>query len=229
MQQAKVTALGTCVPERIVDNHYFENFIETNNEWIISRTGIHTRRYTGENEFTSHLCVGAARNLSERSGIDLEDVDFIIVSTVSPDQQMPSVASQLQHMLGIRAAGAIDISAACAGFSYGLVLAQGLIAAGTHKKILVFGAETLSKVTNFDDRTSCILFGDGAGVMLVEAAEKGNILGVITGCQGESGKELYMAMPSERLDVNGQEMVRDGKIHQNGKAVFKWAVSTVSK
>ena len=84
-------------------------------------------------------------------------------------------------------------------------------------------------MTNFEDRTSCILFGDGAGVMLVEAAEKGNILGVITGSQGDGGKELYMAMPSERLDVNGQEMVRDGKIHQNGKAVFKWAVSTVSK
>ncbi len=225
--EAKITALGTYVPERIVDNHYFESIIETNDEWIISRTGIRTRHFSGENEFTSHLCIGAAKNLVEENNVTLDDVDFILVATVTPDQTMPSVASQVQDKLGLRHAGAIDISAACAGFAYGIVLAKGLIAAGTHRKILVFGAETLTKFTNFEDRTSCILFGDGAGVVLVEAAEKGNILGAVTGSQGDGGKDLYLS--NARKQINGVDVITDNKIHQNGRAVFRWAVTTVSE
>ena len=225
--EAKITALGTYVPERVVDNHYFESIVETSDAWITSRTGIHTRRFAGESEFTTHLCAAAAQNLVEENKADLSDVDFIIVATVTPDQVMPSVASQVQTKLGIQYAGAIDISAACAGFAYGIVLAKGLIAAGTHKKILVFGAETLTKFTNFEDRTSCILFGDGAGAVLIEAAPKGNILGVITGSQGDGGKDLYIS--HMRKQINGQDVITDNKIHQNGRAVFKWAVNTVSE
>ena len=224
--QAKITALGTYVPERIIDNHYFENIVETNDEWIVSRTGIHTRHFAAESEFTSHLCLGAAKNMVEENKIVLDDVDFVIVATVTPDQTMPSVATQVQDKLGLRHAGAIDISAACAGFSYGLILAQGLIAAGTHRKVLVFGAETLTKFTNYEDRTSCILFGDGAGAMLVEAAPKGNILGAVTGSSGDGGKDLYMS--NMRKQINGQDVITDNKIHQNGRAVFKWAVNTIT-
>jgi 3-oxoacyl-[acyl-carrier-protein] synthase III len=225
--QAKITALGTFVPDRIVDNQFFEKLIETTDEWIQSRTGITSRRYAADNEFTSHLCIGAAQNLIDLSEKDLTDVDFVIVATVTPDQTMPSVASQVQDKLGIHSAGAMDISAACAGFAYGITLANGLIAAGTHRKILVFGGETLSKVTNFEDRTSCILFGDGAGVVLIEAAEKGNILTAITGSQGDGGKDLYMS--NRRKQINGQDIVVDDKIHQNGRAVFKWAVTTIAQ
>lgn len=227
MAFARITALSSYVPERVIDNHYFESIIETNDEWIVSRTGIHTRRFAAETEYTSHLCVAAARNLEKEYGKSLDDVDFIIVATVTPDQTMPSVATQVQDKLGIAGTGAIDISAACAGFGYGIALANGLIAAGTHRKILVFGAETLSKVTNFEDRTSCILFGDGAGVVLVEAAEKGNILAAVTGSQGDGGKDLYMS--NRRKQINGQDVITDDKIHQNGRAVFKWAVNTISE
>lgn len=225
--QAKITAISTFVPERIVDNHYFEQIIETNDEWIVSRTGIKTRRFAADDVFTSHLCMAAVRALEQEHHISLLDVDFIIVATVTPDQPMPSVATQIQDQLGLTGAGAIDISAACAGFSYGIILAQGLIAAGTHRKILVFGGETLTKVTDFSDRTSCVLFGDGAGVVLIEAAEKGNILGAVTGSQGDGGKDLYMS--ARPLPINGQEVIPDSKIHQNGRAVFKWAVNTVSQ
>lgn len=225
--QARITALGTYVPERIVDNHYFESIIDTNDEWIVSRTGISTRRFAAENEFTSHLCIAAAKNLVEENNVTLDDVDFVIVATVTPDQIMPSVASQVQDKLGLTRAGALDIAAACAGFAYGIVLAQGLIAAGTHRKVLVFGAETLSKFTNFEDRTSCILFGDGAGAVLVEAAPKGNILAAVTGSQGDGGKDLYLSQL--RKQINGQDVITDNKIHQNGRAVFKWAVNTVTE
>jgi len=225
--QAKITALGTYVPERVVDNHYFESIIDTNDEWIVSRTGIRTRHFAAENEYTSHLCIGAAKNLVEENNVMIDDVDFIIVATVTPDQTMPSIASQLQDKLGITNTGAIDISAACAGFAYGIVLAKGLIAAGTHRKVLVFGAETLTKFTNWEDRTSCILFGDGAGCVLVEAAPKGNILSVVTGSNGDGGKDLYMS--NMRKQVNGVDIITDNKIHQNGRAVFKWAVNTVAE
>ncbi|MBK8192288.1 MAG: ketoacyl-ACP synthase III [Lewinellaceae bacterium] len=225
--EAKITALGTYVPERIVDNHYFESMIETNDEWIVSRTGIHTRRFAAEDEYTSHLCIAAAKNLVETYNVVLDDVDFILVGTVTPDQTMPSMATQIQDYFGIKHAGALDISAACAGFAYGIVLAKGLIAGGTHRKILVFGAETLSKFTDFTDRTSCILFGDGAGVVLVEAAPKGNILGVVTGSQGDCGKELYLT--NTHKQINGVDVIVDNKIHQNGRAVFKWAINTVAE
>jgi 3-oxoacyl-[acyl-carrier-protein] synthase-3 len=224
---AKVTGIGTFVPEKIIDNHYFESIIETNDEWIQSRTGIITRHFAAENEYTSHLCIGAAKNLQEETGCSFDDVDFIIVASVTPDQVMPSVASQIQNKLNIPSAGAIDISAACAGFAYAIILAKGLIAAGTHRKILVFGGETLTKVTNYEDRTSCILFGDGAGAVLVEAAEKTNILAAVTGSQGDGGKDLYLS--TRRNRVNGQDIVVDGFIHQNGRAVFKWAVNTISQ
>ncbi len=227
MNKAKITGIGTFVPEKIVDNHYFEQIVETNDEWIQSRTGIKTRHFAAENEYTSHLCMGAARDLQANTGCSFDDVDFIVVATVTPDQVMPSIASQVQHELGIKGAGAIDISAACAGFSYGILLANGLIAAGTHKKVLVFGAETLTKVTDYTDRTSCILFGDGAGVVLVEASPDGNILAAVTGSQGDGGKELYLS--TRRADVNGQDIITDGMIRQNGRAVFKWAVNTISQ
>ena len=225
--QAKITALGAYVPERIIDNHYFESIVETNDEWIQSRTGIRTRHFAAENEFTTHLCAAAAKNLVEENNVTLDDVDFIIVATVTPDQVMPSVASQVQDKLGLKNAGAIDVAAACAGFAYGIILAQGLIASGTHRKVLVFGAETLTKFTNYDDRTSCILFGDGAGAVLVEAAPKGNILGAVTGSSGDGGKDLYLS--HMRKQINGQDVITDNKIHQNGRAVFKWAVNTVSE
>jgi 3-oxoacyl-[acyl-carrier-protein] synthase-3 len=224
---SKITAIGVYAPSKRVTNEYFEKIIETNNEWIISRTGIKERRFAEPDEYTSDLCINAVRNLlAENPGINLDGVDFILVGTTTADQVMPSMASQVQNAFNIENAGCLDIMAACAGFVYGIVLAKGLIAAGTHKKILVFGAETLTKFTDFTDRTSCILFGDGAGVALIEPSDQPKIFNSITGSDGSHGKDLYLSQHASV--VNGEQIEPNGKIHQNGKVVFKWAIQTMS-
>ncbi|HND88539.1 MAG TPA: ketoacyl-ACP synthase III [Saprospiraceae bacterium] len=227
MAHARLTAIGMAVPENAISNAYFESIIDTTDEWIVSRTGIRTRYHAAPDEFTSHFCVRAARDLSEKYGVSLDDVDMVIVSTVTPDQPMPSMACRLQHLLGLKRAGALDVYAACAGFSYGVVMAKGLIAAETHRKVLVIGGETLSRVTDFADRTSCFLFGDGAGAVLIEASEQPGIGACITGASGEGGIDLYISGFAKTLD--GQALHTSGKIVQNGRKVFKWAVSTVSE
>jgi 3-oxoacyl-[acyl-carrier-protein] synthase-3 len=225
--QARITAIGSYAPEQIIDNQYFEGIIETSDEWIQSRTGIITRRFAHVNQYTSHLCIEAARDLSNRYNKPLEDVDFILVATVSHDQIMPSMATQLQHHLGIPNTGALDISAACAGFGYGIVLAKSLVNSGMNKKVLVIGGETLSKITDFSDRTSCILFGDGAGAVLVEAATEGNIGASLTGAEGSGGQDLYLSNYASQ--VNGEQINANGKIYQNGRKVFKWAVQRMAE
>jgi 3-oxoacyl-[acyl-carrier-protein] synthase-3 len=225
---SKITAIGVYTPAKIIPNEWFADKIETNSEWIISRTGIKERRFTREDEYTSDLCISAVKNLlAENTGISVEGVDFIIVATTTADQVMPSMASQVQNYFGLQNTGCLDIMAACAGFVYGLILAKGLIAAGTHKKILVLGAEALSKFTDYTDRTSCILFGDGAGVALVEPSEKAKIFSAVTGSDGSHGKDLYLSQHASV--VNGEQIEANGKIHQNGKVVFKWAVQTMSQ
>lgn len=227
MNQARLSAIGMAVPAKCVVNAYYETLIDTSDEWIQTRTGIKTRYHTEPDEFTSHLCIRAVQDMVEQFQVSLDDVDMILVSTVTPDQPMPSMACQVQHKLNLRHAGALDIYAACAGFSYGVVLAKGLIASGTHRKVLVIGADALSKVTDFTDRTSCMLFGDGAGAVLIEAAEKGNIGACITGANGEGGPDLYISGFAETIDGHVLKMNRT--IVQNGKKVFKWAVNTVSE
>ncbi|HZX57157.1 MAG TPA: ketoacyl-ACP synthase III [Mucilaginibacter sp.] len=224
---SKITAISVYAPSKRISNEWFADKIETNNEWIISRTGIKERRFAEPDEYTSDMCIKAVKNLlAENPGITLDGVDFIFVGTTTADQVMPSMASQVQNAFNIQNAGCLDIMAACAGFVYGLVLAKGLIAAGTHKKILVFGAETLSKFTDFTDRTSCILFGDGAGVALVEPWIQPKILNAVTGSDGSHGKDLYLSQHNTL--VNGEHIDANGKIHQNGKVVFKWAIQTVT-
>jgi len=225
--QAKLTALGVHVPEQVIDNHYFEGIMETSDEWIQSRTGIQERRYTAVNEYTSHLAEQAVRNMAQDYDKDLSDVDFILLATVSHDHIMPSIAAILQHRFDMKEAAALDISAACAGFGYGITLAKALIESGMHRKILVIGAETLTKITDFNDRSSCVLFGDGAGAVLIEAAEQGNIGACITGAEGSHGQDLYISTHSTM--VNGEIINASGKIYQNGRKVFKWAVNRMTE
>lgn len=223
---ACLRGIGAAVPANQITNQYFESIVDTTDEWIVSRTGIRTRYHAGPGEYTSDLCVRAVQDLQQRYGVDLSDVDMVIVSTVSPDQPMPSMACQVQYHLGLEKAGAIDLYAACAGFVYAIVVAKGLIAAGSHRKVLVIGAETLSRLTDFSDRTSCVLFGDGAGAVLIEAGESGGLLGAgITGAYGAGGIDLYISGFADEID--GQPIVCNGKIVQNGRKVFKWAVQTV--
>lgn len=228
MANARLTAIGMAVPEKIITNAYFETLIDTTEEWILSRTGIKTRYHVGPNEFTSDLCVRAVEDLAAQyPEVSLDDVDMILVATTSPDQPMPSMACRVQHRLNFTHAGALDIYAACAGFSYGVVMAKGLIAGGVHKKVLVLGAETLSRVTDFTDRTSCMLFGDGAAAVLLEADETGNVGVGITGASGEGGPDLYISGFAESID--GHPLTMNRCIVQNGRKVFKWAVTKVAE
>ncbi|MEP1097053.1 MAG: beta-ketoacyl-ACP synthase III [Cyclobacteriaceae bacterium] len=222
---SKITAFGTYVPEKIVDNHYFEELIDTNDDWIITRTGIKTRHVAREDELASDLCVRAVEDMMVKSGKEVKDVDFIIVCTTSPDQTMPNTASRVQDKMGIENAGCNDIYAACAGFVYGLQIAHGFVNAGVYKKVLVIGGETLSRITDFKDRTSCILFGDGAGAALLEPSEEEHFLSFNSGTDGHLGHELYLTR--ENRIINGLDSDPNGKIIQNGKAVFKWAVGNI--
>ena len=222
---SKITGFGTYAPEKIVDNHYFENLIDTNDEWIVTRTGIKTRRMAAEDELTSDMCVRAVENLMANSGKKVKDVEFIIVCTTSPDQTMPNTASRIQDKMGIDNAGCIDIYAACAGFVYGLQIAHGFINSGIYKKVLVVGAEALTRITDFTDRTSCILFGDGAGAAIVEASEEEHFLSFNSGTDGDLGHDLYLTRQNKI--INGKEAVTNGKIIQNGRTVFKWAVGNI--
>lgn len=226
IMSATITSIGIYHPEKEIRNSYFEDYLDTSDQWIRERTGIERRFHTAPNEYTSDMCVKAAQNLSKEYNKDLHDVDYIIVATSTPDQSMPSVASQVQSRLNIPNAGTIDISSACAGFVNGIILAKGLITAGTHRKILVIGADSLSKVTDFTDRATCILFGDGAGAVIVEESENNSLFNTITGTNGDYGKDLYLAY--QDVPISNTKVIANNKLHQNGRIVYKWAVQTLT-
>lgn len=225
---ARITALGAYVPARRMDNVELERLVDTSDEWIVQRTGIRERRIAAADEQCSDLCVAAALNLVERSGAVLDDVDFIIVATSTPDAIVPSVASQVQAKLNLGNCGALDIQAACAGFTYGLQLANGLLLSGMHRKILVIGAEVLSKATDYTDRTTCILFGDGAGAVLVEAPqqqEASSFIASYVHTDGKGGHNVYRSSLSTRIGQT--DIITNGKLLQNGREVYKWALQAV--
>lgn len=223
---ARITAIGSYVPNQIMTNHDLEKLVETNDEWIVQRTGIKERRIAAQTESTSDLAYQATMNLKLRYNKEFQDVDMIIICTMSPDFKTPSTASLVQAKLGIKHAGTIDLNAACAGFTYGLHLANGLISSGLHKKILVIGAETLSKITDYTDRNTCILFGDGSGAVLVERDEvQSDFISFYLNSEGEKGSSLYCSNLSNQLFEN--PIIHNNKIVQNGREVYKWAVSTV--
>jgi 3-oxoacyl-[acyl-carrier-protein] synthase-3 len=227
MKGAKITAIGSYVPARRLSNSDLEQMVETNDEWIVQRTGIRERRISREDEYTSDLCVAAVQNLLARYGKSAGDVDMVIVATSTADFSFPSVASIIQHRLGIPStAGAIDMSAACAGFVYALHTAHAYVASGLHRKVLVLGADTLSKITDYSDRSTCILFGDGAGAVFVEPDEQQDrFLGFHLGSDGSGAHHVYRTGLAHQ--VNGVELSGNGKLVQNGREVFKWAVRTV--
>ncbi|GKV54065.1 3-oxoacyl-[acyl-carrier-protein] synthase 3 protein 2 [Sporosarcina sp. NCCP-2222] len=224
--KAKITAIGTYVPDKRMTNEDLEKLVETNDEWIRQRTGMKERRIADYGEFASSLAFKAIDRLINQHGKDLSDVDYILVSTTTPDFVFPSVASQIQEQFAIKQAGALDVNAACAGFTYGLHLANGLITSGLHQKVLVVATETLSKVTDYTDRTTCILFGDGAAAILVEREEdKPSFIASHLGTDGKGGQQLYRTNLSSSM--NGMSISASGKIVQNGREVYKWASRTL--
>lgn len=226
MINASISALSSYVPEKVLDNAYFESIIETSDEWITTRTGIKKRHVCFENESLTDMCVKSVQRLQKEYSVDIQNCDFILVATSTTETRIPSTASQVQNRLGIPNCGTLDITAACAGFVYGLQIAKGMIESGMYKKILVIGAEVLSRFTDYTDRTTCILFGDGAGAALVENNGHGRIYGAVSGTECDKAKELYLTDYQE--EMNNEPIVSNNKIHQDGKKVFKWAVQTVS-
>ncbi|MBB3113617.1 3-oxoacyl-[acyl-carrier-protein] synthase-3 [Paenibacillus phyllosphaerae] len=227
ISQATITAFGCYTPERVMTNTEMESIVDTNDEWIVQRTGIRERRIAGEDEFTSDLCFAAVRNLMERYPVTIDDVDYILVATSTPDTIFPSMAARIQAEFGIESCGSADIQAACAGFVSALQLANGLILTGVHRKILVVGAETLTKATDYTDRATCILFGDGAGAMLLERSDTGSFLGAYVSTTGDDKGALYRSSLSSA--IAGNPIHTNGKIVQNGREVYKWAVTNVAK
>ncbi len=206
---AGIIGLGHYVPEKVLTNEDLEKMVDTNDEWIRTRTGIEERRIADETIDTSDMAYYAAVRALEDANVHAEDLDMILVATVTPDQPFPSVACRLQQRLGARRIAAMDISAACSGFMYGLTTAEQFIKSGGYKKILVVGVEKLSKITNWEDRNTCVLFGDGAGAAVVGPVSEGKgILSYELGADGSGGDHLY----------------QDEYIVMNGREVFKFAV-----
>lgn len=221
-----IIGTGMYVPERVLTNRELEQLVETNDEWIVSRTGIRERRIASKEQATSDLAYEAALEALGNAGVAAENLDLIIVATVTPDMSFPSTACILQNRLGAKKAAAFDLSAACSGFIYGLANASALIASGMYKNALVVGAECLSRITDYTDRNTCILFGDGAGaVVLGEVAEGRGFRSFELGADG-SGGELLKACGGGSRNPVSQEVL-DSKmqyIYMAGKEVFKFAV-----
>lgn len=230
MRKVKITALGCYVPPRVLTNDDLEKMVETNNQWILERTGISERHIAGPDAATSDLAVEAARQALEQRGIDAADLDAILVCTVTPDMFFPSTACLVQHQIGATHAWGFDLVAACSGFVYGLTTAAHLVGGGTHSKVLVIGSDTMSRIIDYTDRSTCVLFGDGAGAMLVEplAANEDQGLGFIDfigQIDGSGGDCLKMPAGGSRMPATVETVKgRMHYVHQDGQQVFKYAV-----
>ena len=232
MRRAKITALGTYVPPRVFTNKDFEKIVETSDEWILSRTGIRERHVVDKGVATSDLAVEAAKIALAQRGIDPGEIEAIVVATVTPDMLFPSTACLVQHKLGAKRAWGFDLSAACSAFVYALQSGAQFIASGAHNKVLVIGADVMSSILDYTDRATCILFGDGAGAVVLEPAE-GEGEGIIDfhhEVDGSGGCSLYMPAGGS-LHPATHETV-DKKlhfVHQDGQAVFKYAVKKMGE
>ncbi|WP_123054876.1 beta-ketoacyl-ACP synthase III [Clostridium sp. JN-1] len=228
MNNVKVIGTGSYVPPRIVSNDDLSCVIDTNDEWIKSRTGIKERRIS-EGENTSNMASKAAMDALKGTNIKPEDIDLIIVATATPDNFIPSTSCLVQDKIGAVNATCFDISAACSGFVYGLNIAYQFIRTGYSKIVLVIGAETLSKIVNWSDRTTCILFGDGAAAALVTVSDKNKILSSYSGSVGSKGRFLMSkGVPVENLYVKA-ESSDNHKTTMDGREIFKFGVKSIIK
>ncbi|KIN50199.1 beta-ketoacyl-ACP synthase III [Bacillus subtilis] len=209
--KAGILGVGRYIPEKVLTNHDLEKMVETSDEWIRTRTGIEERRIAADDVFSSHMAVAAAKNALEQAEVAAEDLDMILVATVTPDQSFPTVSCMIQEQLGAKKACAMDISAACAGFMYGVVTGKQFIESETYKHVLVVGVEKLSSITDWEDRNTAVLFGDGAGAAVVgPVSDDRGILSFELGADGTGGQHLYLNEKRHTI--------------MNGREVFKFAV-----
>jgi 3-oxoacyl-[acyl-carrier-protein] synthase III len=231
VRRAKITALGTYVPPRTFTNKDFEKIVETSDEWILSRTGIRERHIADKGVATSDLAVEAAKTALAKGGIDPAEIEAIVVATVTPDMLFPSTACLVQHKLGAKRAWGFDLSAACSAFVYALQTGAQFIASGAHQKVLVIGADVMSSILDYTDRATCILFGDGAGAVVLEPAEEGEgIIDFHHEVDGSGGCSLYMPAGGSLHPATHETVDKKMHfVHQDGQAVFKYAVKKMGE
>ena len=229
--RAKISALGTYLPPRVLTNADLEKMVDTTNEWILERVGIRERHLVDKGVAASDLAVAAVKNLLEKHPFDLQEVDLIVVGTVTPDMMYPSTACLVQHKLGIENTWGFDVSAGCSGFLFALNTGVKFVESGRYKKVLVIGSDVNSSMTDYTDRAVCIIFGDGAGAVLLEPSEDdGGVIDHVAQIEGMGGQYLFMPgggslNPASHATVD-QKM---HYIHQDGKNVFKYAVKKMAE
>jgi 3-oxoacyl-[acyl-carrier-protein] synthase III len=228
LPKPKITSLGCYTPPRVLTNQDLEKMVQTSDQWILERTGIRERHIAGPEMATSDMAIEAARCALAQRGIEAREVEAIIVCTVTPDHLFPSTACLVQNGIGARGAWGFDLIAACSSFVYGLTTGAHLVAGGTHRKVLVIGADTMSRIIDYTDRATCVLFGDGAGAMLLEPGVDGEDFGFIDflgEVDGSGGEFLQMPAGGSRRPASHETVdQRLHYVHQDGSQVFKYAV-----
>src|SRR6266853_1793841 len=213
-----ITGLGAKVPDRIVTNDELAQYVDTTNEWIIERTGIRERRMASKEEALSDVALPACRDALAQAGVEGKDVDLLIVATVTPDMMFPSTGAILADQLGAVDAAAYDLSAGCTGFMYALAQAYGMLAGGLAKRALVVGGDLLSRILDWEDRSTLVLFGDGAGAVVLDAVPERGFLGFELGADGGGGQSLWLPGSGSRIFDESERFVK-----MNGREVFKFA------
>ena len=225
MTYSRIAGTGSFLPEKVLTNQDLEGMMDTSDEWIRERTGIKRRHIASDDETTSDLALAATHSALEMAGISAEDIDLIIVGTTTPDKVFPGTACIVQRRLGVGGCGAFDVQAACSGFVYGLDLGDRYIRTGAAENVVVIGAETLSRLTNWEDRTTAVLFGDGAGAVVLQKSDEPGIISTHIHADGQYEDLLQVRQGVSR----GYDAVRaeEAYIEMNGNAVFKRAVATL--
>jgi 3-oxoacyl-[acyl-carrier-protein] synthase III len=213
-----ITGLGCRVPDRVITNDELSQWVDTSDEWIITRTGIRERRFADKTEALSDVSLPACKDALEQAGVDGKDIDLLIVATVTPDMAFPSTGAILADKLGAHDAAAYDLSAGCTGFMYALAQAYGMLAGGLANKALVVGGDLLSRILDFEDRSTLVLFGDGAGAVVLEVVGEQGFLGFELGADGSGGENLWLPGSGSRIFDDSER-----KVKMNGREVFKFA------
>ena len=222
--RAAITGIGSYVPDRVMTNDELSAMVDTSDEWIIERTGIRERRIAAPEQALSDLCRPAIEQALAQAGAAASSIDLLVVATVTPDMAFPSTGAILADDLGMPDAGAYDLSAGCTGFMYALAQAYGMMAGGLAERALVVGGDVLSRILDWTDRATCVLFGDGAGAVVLERVENGGFLGFELGADGSGGPQLYMPAGGSRLPASAETVAeRKHFAHMNGREVFKFA------
>jgi|ERR1041385_5039747 3-oxoacyl-[acyl-carrier-protein] synthase-3 len=224
-----ITGVGSYVPAKVLSNTDLEKMVETSDEWITSRTGIKERRICAADEFTSDLAANAARRALEKAQVSADQIDLVIVATITPDMPFPSTACLVQHKIGARRAAAFDLEAACSGFIYALEIAQQFIMSRTYDTVLVIGAEKLSSIVDWQDRNTCVLFGDGAGAAVLQNRPNSHgLLTAVMGADGEKADLLFMPGGGSRCPATAESIAsRMHYLRMEGKETFKNAVQAM--